>query len=57
MTSRMNIGLFSSTIDGSLDGVVADAARAERDGFASYWVPQIFGPDRSEEHTSELQSH
>jgi len=45
MTSRMNIGLFSSTIDGSLDGVVADAAQAERDGFASYWVPQIFGPD------------
>jgi F420-dependent oxidoreductase-like protein len=41
----MKIGLFSSTIDGSLDGVVADAARAERDGFASYWVPQIFGPD------------
>ena len=45
MTSRMNIGLFSTTIDGSLDGVVADAAQAERDGFASYWVPQIFGPD------------
>ena len=50
MTSRMKIGLFSSTIDGSLDGVVADAAQAERDGFDSYWVPQIFGPEIGRAH-------
>lgn len=41
----MRIGIFSSVVDGPLDGIVADAATAEREGFASYWVPQIFGPD------------
>ena len=41
----MRIGIFSSSSDGTIDGYVAEARAAERDGFASYWVAQIFGPD------------
>lgn len=41
----MRIGVFSSASDGTADGFVAEARGVERDGFASYWVPQIFGPD------------
>jgi alkanesulfonate monooxygenase SsuD/methylene tetrahydromethanopterin reductase-like flavin-dependent oxidoreductase (luciferase family) len=45
MTNRMNIGIFGSNNDSTIDGVVAEAAQAERDGFASYWQSQIFGLD------------
>ncbi|MFZ9628592.1 MAG: TIGR03564 family F420-dependent LLM class oxidoreductase [Ilumatobacteraceae bacterium] len=31
--------------DGTVDDVVAEARLAERDGFASYWAPNIFGHD------------
>lgn len=42
----MRIGIFGGTVnDGGIDDVVAEAARAEADGFASYWAPQIFGLD------------
>ena len=41
----MNIGIFGSNNDSTVDGVVAEAAQAERDGFASYWQSQIFGLD------------
>jgi F420-dependent oxidoreductase-like protein len=42
----MRVGMFSLTAnDGSIDEVVAEAAAAEADGFASFWVPQIFGHD------------
>ena len=41
----MNIGIFSSTQDITIDGFVAEARQAERDGFHSYWMSQIFGAD------------
>src|SRR5688572_4016525 len=42
----MRIGMFAGSInDGTIDEVVADARRAEEDGFASFWAPQIFGHD------------
>lgn len=42
----MRIGIFSGTTnDGTLDQLVAEAKAAERDGFASFWVSQIFGHD------------
>jgi len=42
----MKLGIFSGSInDGTIDDVVAEAAAAERDGFASFWVPNIFGHD------------
>ena len=42
----MRIGYFGGAInDASIDTVIADARRAEADGYASYWVPQIFGWD------------
>lgn len=42
----MRIGYFGGKInDGTVDDVVAEAAQAEADGFASYWAPQIFGHD------------
>lgn len=42
----MKLGIFGGTInDGTIDDVVAEAAAVERDGFASYWVPNIFGHD------------
>jgi 5,10-methylenetetrahydromethanopterin reductase len=42
----MRIGMFGGSInDGTIDDVVAEAEHAEADGFASYWVPNIFGHD------------
>lgn len=42
----MRMGWFGGTInDGTIDAVVAEARQAEADGYASYWVPQIFGHD------------
>ena len=42
----MRIGVFDGAInDGTVDQVVANAVRAEADGFDSFWVPQIFGHD------------
>ena len=42
----MRIGIFGgSANDGTLDAMVAEARRVEADGFASYWIPQIFGHD------------
>src|SRR6516165_745513 len=42
----MRIGLSSATVgSGSLDDVVAEARRAAADGYASYWVAQVFGLD------------
>ena len=42
----MRIGSFGGSINtGTLDDVIAEAARAEADGFDSYWVPNIFGHD------------
>lgn len=31
--------------DGTLEAMIKEARRAEADGFASFWVPQIFGHD------------
>jgi 5,10-methylenetetrahydromethanopterin reductase len=42
----MRIGIFGGdTANRTIDEVVADARQAEADGFASYWLPQIFGMD------------
>lgn len=42
----MRIGIFGNTINtGTIDDVIAEARQAEVDGFASYWVPQIFAHD------------
>jgi F420-dependent oxidoreductase-like protein len=41
----MNLGIFTSTRDNSIDGLIAEARQVEQDGFASYWMPQIFGPE------------
>lgn len=42
----MRIGMFGGdTGNRTIDDVVADARQAEADGFASYWLPQIFGMD------------
>lgn len=43
----MQIGIFGGeAVDGgSIDGIVADARTAADQGFASYWLPQIFGVD------------
>jgi len=42
----MRFGIFGGAVnDGTLDDVVAEAAAAERDGFAAYWAPNIFGHD------------
>ena len=42
----MKIGIFGgASNDGTIDAMVAEARRAEADGFASYWAPQIFGHD------------
>jgi 5,10-methylenetetrahydromethanopterin reductase len=44
--ARMRIGSFGGSInDGTIDDVVAEARQAEADGFASYWIPNIFGHD------------
>lgn len=42
----MRIGIFGGAAnDGTLDAMIKEARRAEADGFASFWVPQIFGHD------------
>jgi len=42
----MRIGIFGDTVNsGTIDDVVNEARQAEVDGFASYWVPNIFGHD------------
>ena len=42
----MKIGIFGGTVNsGTIDDVVAEAKQVERDGFASYWAPNIFGHD------------
>src|SRR5437588_3778060 len=43
----MRIGIFGGEVagHGDIDEVVASARRAADEGFASYWMPQIFGPD------------
>jgi len=41
----MQIGIFDAlgSASNSIDQMVANAAAARADGFASYWLPQIFG--------------
>lgn len=41
----MNLGIFTSARDNSIDGLIAEARQVEQDGFSSYWMPQIFGPE------------
>lgn len=42
----MKLGIFGGAVNsGTLDDIVAEAASAEGDGFASYWTPHIFGHD------------
>jgi F420-dependent oxidoreductase-like protein len=43
----MRIGLFGGDVaaGGGLDELVAAVATAKKDGFSSYWLPQIFGGD------------
>jgi F420-dependent oxidoreductase-like protein len=42
----MRIGIFGGlSANGPIDTIVDDARAAEQEGFASYWLPQIFGVD------------
>jgi len=42
----MRIGIFGGeAADGTIDDLIDAARRTEADGFASFWLPQIFGPD------------
>jgi 5,10-methylenetetrahydromethanopterin reductase len=42
----MRLGLFSTAAAaGTIDDIIAEARRAEVEGFDSFWVPQIFGWD------------
>lgn len=42
----MKYGIFGDAINtGTLDDVVEQAAATERDGFAAFWAPHIFGLD------------
>ena len=41
----MRIGLMFGGSDGSLAGAAAQARRAEQNGFATFWLPNIFGLD------------
>ena len=42
----MRIGIFGGiTATASIDEAIVHARAAEEQGFASYWVPQIFGYD------------
>jgi 5,10-methylenetetrahydromethanopterin reductase len=42
----MRLGYFGNVLnDGTIDDVVASVAWAEKEGYASYWGPQIFGND------------
>lgn len=41
----MHLGIFDATVGsgGTIDEIIASAASAREDGFASWWQPQIFG--------------
>ena len=42
----MRIGIFGGDTAGrGVDAVVSEARAAADEGFASYWIPQIFGLD------------
>ncbi len=42
----MRIGIFGGeAADGTVDDLIEAARRTEADGFDSFWLPQIFGPD------------
>ena len=41
----MKIGIFGGATNGTIDDMVSEATQVERDGFASYWVSQIFSHD------------
>ena len=42
----MRVGVSGGAVnEGTIDQVIAEARKAEADGFASYWVSQIFGMD------------
>ena len=43
----MRIGIFGGAVagEGGIDEVVASARQSADDGFASYWMPQVFGLD------------
>jgi len=42
----MRIGIFAGDTAGrTIDDVVAEARATADDGFAAYWIPQIFGMD------------
>lgn len=42
----MRIGSFGQAVNtGTIDDVVAEAARAEGAGLDAYWAPQVFGRD------------
>ena len=42
----MRVGIFGGAAnDGTLGSMTNEASRAEKDGFASFWVPQIFNHD------------
>ncbi|MHB1128954.1 MAG: TIGR03564 family F420-dependent LLM class oxidoreductase [Ilumatobacteraceae bacterium] len=41
----MKIGIFSSTANGTIHDIIGEATQVERDGFASYWMSQIFSHD------------
>ncbi len=46
MSATLRIGIFGGDTAGrTIDEVVADAAAAHDEGFATYWLPQIFGHD------------
>jgi len=42
----MHIGIFGGlSANGPIDTIVDDVRAAEQEGFASYWLPQVFGVD------------
>ncbi len=41
----MRIGITSTATEGTVDDIAAEARQAEADGFATYWMAQIFGHD------------
>ena len=42
----MRVGIFGGlSANGPIDDIVDDARTAESEGFASYWLPQVFGMD------------
>lgn len=41
----MKIGISSSTANGTINDIISEAAQVEVDGFASYWISNIFSHD------------